>query len=93
MADNPNVAISLAIKQDLPVIGIQAMGTVDVVTDANDVKRIIDSYMAKYNGAGQDFYERFMAGTNKHHLYKLTPSKLVLFDEVHFKDSPQQAII
>ena len=34
-----------------------------------------------------------MAGTNKHHLYKLTPSKLVLFDEVHFKDSPQQAII
>ena len=93
VADNPNVAISLAIKQDLPVIGVQAMGTVDVVTDANDVKRIIDSYMAKYNGAGQDFYERFMAGTNKHHLYKLTPSKLVLFDEVHFKDSPQQAII
>lgn len=93
VADNPQVAVSLAIKQDLPVIGLQAEGVVTVVTNPEEVKAIIGTYMAKYDGAGQDFYDRFMAGTNKHHLYKLTPSKLVLFDEVHFATDPQQVII
>jgi ribonuclease HI len=93
LEDNPLAAVSIAVKQDLPVIGLQAEGAVEVVNDATVIKPIIDSYMKKYDGAGKDFYDRFMAGTNKHLLYKLTPQKLVLFDEVHFKDSPQQAII
>jgi ribonuclease HI len=91
--ENAHVAISIAVKQDLPVIGVQAEGEASVVLNEAEVKRILDTYTAKYDGAGKDFYERFVAGTNHHQLYKLTPSKLVLFDEVHFKSDPQQVIV
>ena len=93
IAENPQVAITIAVKQDLPVIGMQAAGKVEVVNDAAVVETILASYVKKYDGAGQDFHKRFVEGKNKHQLYKLTPSMLVLFDEVHFKDSPVQKII
>lgn len=80
---NPKVAIAIAIKQDLPVIGIQASGTVAIVEDSAIVKTTLASYVKKYDGAGKEFHERFVAGKNKHQLYKLTPDSLVLFDEVH----------
>jgi ribonuclease HI len=91
--DNPRAAVAIAVKQDLPVIGIQAGGTVSVVEDEVIVKRMVSVYVNKYDGVGKDFYERFVAGKNKHQLYKLTPESLVLFDEVHFKEKPAQKII
>lgn len=93
IAVNPQVAAAIAIKHDLPVIGMQAAGEVTIVSDEAVVERIIASYMKKYDGAGKDFHQRFIAGKNKHQLYKLTPTMLVLFDEVHFKTDPQQRII
>jgi ribonuclease HI len=93
VSDNSHVAVSIAIKSDIPVIGIQAEGTVEVVLSSDEVARILNVYTKKYDGAGKDFHERFIAGKNKHLLYKLTPQKLVLFDEVHFATSPQQIII
>lgn len=93
VAINPQVAIAIAIKQDLPVIGIQAAGSVEVVADGMIVETILASYIKKYDGAGKEFYKRFVEGKNKHQLYKLTPTTLVLFDEVHFKENPVQKII
>ncbi|MNL20939.1 Pyridoxamine 5'-phosphate oxidase [compost metagenome] len=93
VADNPRVAIAIAIKQDLPVIGIQAEGQVTIVDDAATVEKILASYVKKYNGAGKEFHQRFVDGKNQHQLYRLTPSSLVLFDEVHFKTGPAQRII
>lgn len=93
IANNPRVAIAIAIKQDLPVIGIQAEGSVAIVDDAAIVEKILASYVGKYDGAGKEFHQRFTEGKNKHQLYKLTPSSLVLFDEAHFKASPVQRII
>ena len=90
---NPRVAIAIAIKQDLPVIGIQAEGLVTIVEDASIVEKILASYVKKYDGAGKEFHQRFVEGKNKHQLYKLTPSSMVLFDEVHFKTGPAQRII
>ena len=90
---NPRVAIAIAIKQDLPVIGIQAEGSVTIVEDASIVEKILASYVKKYDGAGKEFHQRFVEGKNKHQLYKLTPSSMVLFDEVHFKTGPAQRII
>jgi ribonuclease HI len=90
---NPQVAIAIAVKQDIPVIGIQASGTVEIVNDGTVVKEILTAYVKKYDGAGQGFHHRFVAGKNKHQLYKLTPEALVLFDEVHFKENPAQKII
>ena len=93
IANNKQVAIAIAIKQDIPVIGIQAAGSAEIIDDAAAVEVILASYVQKYNGAGQEFHQRFVEGKNKHQLYKLTPDTLVLFDEVHFKDSPVQKII
>jgi ribonuclease HI len=93
VAKNPQVAVAIAIKQDIPVIGIQAAGTVEVIKDATVVEDILARYIKKYDGAGKDFHKRFVEGKNKHELYKLTPSMLMLFDEVHFKDKPVQKII
>lgn len=93
VTNNPQVAIAVAIKQDIPVIGIQAAGAVDVVTDSDVVEMILAAYVKKYDGAGKDFHQRFVEGKNKHQLYKLTPDTLVLFDEAHFKENPAQKII
>lgn len=90
---NTHVAVAIAIKQDIPVIGIQAEGSVEIIKDAAIVKSILASYVKKYDGAGKEFHQRFLDGKNKHELYKLTPELLVLFDEVHFKDTPVQKII
>jgi hypothetical protein len=93
VVDNPRVAVAIAIKQDMPVIGIQAEGLVAIVDDAAIVEKILASYVKKYDGAGKEFHQRFVEGKNKHQLYKLTPSSMVLFDEVHFKAGPAQRII
>jgi ribonuclease HI len=90
---NPKVAVAIDIKQELPVIGIQAAGTVEIVTDSAVVESISASYVKKYDGAGKEFHQRFLEGRNKHQLYKITPDLLVLFDEVHFKEKPVQKII
>jgi ribonuclease HI len=91
--NNPHAAVAIAIKQELPVIGIQAAGEVSVVEDDAVVEQIVSVYVNKYDGVGKDFYQRFVAGENKHKLYKLTPTQLALFDEVHFKENPVQKII
>ncbi|MET0979887.1 MAG: RNase H family protein [Candidatus Saccharimonadales bacterium] len=93
VTSNPHVAIAIAIKQDIPVIGIQAAGSVEIVGDTAVVETILASYVKKYDGAGKEFHQRFVDGKNKHQLYKMTPDLLALFDEVHFKENPVQKII
>ena len=93
IADNTHVAATIAVKHDLPVIGVQVEGAVSAVTEHDEVQRVLSAYVTKHDGAGKDFYERFVAGTNQHQLYKLTPTGMVLFDELHFASDPQQRII
>lgn len=93
IADNAHVAVTIAVKHDLPVVGIQLEGIASAVSDHDEVQRVLSAYVAKHDGAGKDFYERFVAGTNQHQLYKLIPSGMVLFDELHFASDPQQRII
>lgn len=78
------VAIAVPIKFDKPVVGIQAEGEASEVTDPETVKRIMQKYTERHN-AGHDFYGKFAAGENQHKLYKFTPRKLVLFDEVSYE--------
>jgi ribonuclease HI len=85
VVDN-RVSGAVAVKTNYPVIGIQFMGTAQVVNADDEVKMAAEKYAAKYNGFGGDFYDRFKEGTNKHQLYSLTIESLELFDEVHFPD-------
>jgi hypothetical protein len=56
-----------------------------VVEDEKTVEKVLPAYVEKY-GNGKDFYELFKAGKNQHQLYKFTPKKYFLFDEVNFSD-------
>lgn len=84
LATNARVAIAVVIKTDLPVIGLQGAGVAETVSDADEVAAVMQKYSEKYNGSGSEFHARFLAGTNRHLLYKLTLDELVLFDELHF---------
>lgn len=82
--ENPRTAGAIAVKTDHPVIGLQFTGEALEVFDAEEVKRAAAIYSAKYNGYAADFYDRFVDGTNKHHLYKMTLQSLEIFDEVNY---------
>jgi uncharacterized protein YhbP (UPF0306 family) len=79
------VAIAVPIKSDKPVIGIQADGSAKAVKDKDEVAKIMKLYVEKYD-SGKQFYDNFVAGNNEHWLYKFTPNKYYLFDEVNFPD-------
>ena len=93
IAANHHVAVSVVVKSDLPVIGIQAEGTAELIDGVTMFKPIIVAYVKKH-GTGKQFYERAMKGINSHKLYKFTPSMYSLFDEVSFpKTAPQKWMI
>jgi uncharacterized pyridoxamine 5'-phosphate oxidase family protein len=83
IARNPNVAVAVVVKADWPVAGLQFEGTAKEVYDPHVVKVILQRYLAIYD-RGKDFYENFMAGRNQHILYRFTPKRGQLFDEVNF---------
>lgn len=86
--EEKHVAIAVAVKLDKPVIGVQAEGTVEVMTHVGTVKGIMEKYVAKYDN-GHDFYDNFVQGTAQHRMYRFTPERFSLFDEVNYpKDSP-----
>lgn len=87
LADNDKIAIAIAIKPDKPVVGIQAQGCAEPVTDQGEVKHVMQLYINKYDGAGKDFYDNFIDGTSQHVLYRFTPDVFVLFDEENFEPS------
>lgn len=87
LVQNDQAAIAIAIKADKPVIGIQAKGCVEPVTDQGEVKHVMQLYAAKYEGAGKDFFDNFVEGTNQHVMYRFTPETFVLFDEVDFESA------
>lgn len=80
LADNPRAAFAVAIKQDMPVVGVQGAGNVQIVEDDKIVERVMGYYIAKY-GEGAQFARRHAKRTNEHNLYALTVDDLQLFDE------------
>ncbi len=88
---NNQAAITIAIKQDLPVIGIYAEGKVMVTKDQTEVKKVANLYLKKHNAAN-GFYDRFVQGANQHWVYKLEPTTITLFDEYKNSDNPVQTI-
>jgi uncharacterized protein YhbP (UPF0306 family) len=87
---NNRAAVAIVVKDDKPVIGIQAEGSTIVIKDAYTIKDIMKKYVEKYE-IGEQFYDNFVAGKNQHWLYKFTPERFSLFDEVNFKEtSPEE---
>lgn len=87
IAKNSSVAIAIAVKHDQPVVGIQAEGSAQEISDLDTIKSVMRAYVDKYN-TGEKFYDNFVSGKNQHHMYKFTPVCMVLFDEVNHPGSP-----
>jgi uncharacterized protein YhbP (UPF0306 family) len=91
IAAHSKVAVAVPIKFDKPVIGIQAEGVAEPVTDKQVVADVMRRYVERYS-SGEQFYDLFVAGKNQHVMYKFTPSKYVLFDEVTFPGDARKEI-
>ena len=89
--ENPNAAIAVVVKKDLPVIGLQSEGGVAMVEDVAEIEAVLPLYVEKY-GSGKQFVQRYKAGKNHHVLYRFTPRKTVLFDERNHPENPQRGI-
>ena len=83
LAAHDKIAVAMPVKFDKPVIGIQAEGTAEAITDPRVVADVMKRYVGRY-GVGKQFYDNFVTGKNKHMLYKFTPAMFGLFDEVDF---------
>lgn len=78
------VAGAIAVKAEYPVMGLQFTGEATEITDLDEIKVVAARYSEKYNGFASDLYERYVAGTNKTRVYKMTVKDLEIFDDVHF---------
>ena len=87
LASNNRAAIAIAVKNDKPVIGIQAEGSVSQVASLTTISRVMPRYIKKY-GAGQQFLALTKKGAAQHRLYKFEPESLQLFDELNY--TPEQ---
>lgn len=91
--EDRHVAVTVAVKLDKPVIGVQAEGTVEVVTHDGTIQGIMEKYVAKYD-SGHNFYNNFVQGIEQHRMYRFTPERFSLFDEVTYpKDSPVAVVV
>jgi len=74
------VAMAIVGKTDMPVVGLQASGVAEEVSDTAEVEKVMERYSQKY-GVGKGFHERFTKGINKHRLFRFHPDTVQLFDE------------
>jgi uncharacterized protein YhbP (UPF0306 family) len=86
---NPQVAIAIVVQTEKPLIGLQAEGTAEIITDTAILRSAMDLYVARH-GTDRHFADSVIAGTNEHKLYAFTPKLVSLYDEAHFAGLPPQ---
>ena len=89
IANNPNVSVAVAVKTDMPIIGIQAEGAAEMVTDLETIKKVMEVYV-EHHGTGKTFVDRVVQGIDNHKMYKLIPKRYQLIDELNFPKQPPQ---
>jgi len=70
-------------------VGIQLEGDATLVKDGSEIKRAIALYTKRYK-TGKKWHDDFIAGKNKHGLYRIKPRLFVLFDEETFPKDPRK---
>lgn len=91
LEENSKAALAIALKQTIPVTGLQAEGEVQKVNKLTEVEGVLAAYVKKYD-QGRQFITRFKAGENRHTLYRFTPTNIVVFDETIPADQPYRTI-
>lgn len=88
---NRNTAVSITVKEDLPVVGLQAEGLASEVNNMATIAKIMPKYIKKY-GAGKDFMANAAKGINKHKMYCFKPKTYTLFDENNYGNNNPQIL-
>jgi len=86
IADNQKVALAVAVKTDMPVVGIQAEGDAVQLTDPAQVEQAARLYNQKIINS-DDWLKNFLNGSDDgFKVYKFVPRLFVVFDRVAHKD-------
>ena len=93
---NPKAAVAIVVQSSQPVAGVQAEGDVEIIEDITEARAVLALYVEKYN-QGSQFITHLEAGTNKHSLYRFTPTHVMVFNErdtdVQSAPSPREVVI
>ena len=91
---DPHVAAAIKVKGKIghPVIGFQVEGLAEEQALSLADRSLVERYAAKFK-RDQQWINNFIDGKTEHRFYKLTPASMVLFDEEHYPDNPQQRLI
>lgn len=94
IAKNPKVAASVLLHLNTAeedyVIGATFSGKAELLGEIVDPE-IRDGYQQK-QATSDGFLNAVADGSNPHKWYRLTPSKIVLFDTKHFPDDSRQEV-
>jgi len=95
IAKNPNVAAAILVHENTPeeryVIGLSIQGKAELIGEQVP-EEIGKGYIQKL-GRDSSLLSDIASGKNLHKFYKLTPSKIILFDSKNFSDNPRQEIV
>lgn len=91
ITNNQKVAVAIPVvhKKSEPVVGIQIEGIANQVKGSANIRPIADQYAVEY-GFNKKWVEKFSNDQTKHKLYKFSPKKFVLFDDINFPNTPRQ---
>lgn len=94
IALNPNAAVAIKIKEDTAddkdVVGISISGKAECIED--EVEESIAENFTRKHKKPSDYVDGALNRTAPHRFYRLTPTKIVLFDTKNFPDDPRQEI-
>jgi len=92
IAQNPNVAAAVLVhlntSEERYIIGISVQGKAELV-DEQLPRDLGQNYIQK-TGRDPSLLSDIASGKNPHKFYRLTPSKIVLFDTKNFRGNPRQ---
>ncbi|HUD07119.1 MAG TPA: pyridoxamine 5'-phosphate oxidase family protein [Candidatus Saccharimonadales bacterium] len=89
--DNNRVAVAIPVKFVLgeKVVGVQAEGSAEHVPSSEKSRDIAKLYAKKFN-RGDQWVDDYCSGKTDHKLYKFTPEKFVIFDDINYPNQPRQ---
>ncbi len=94
IAENPKVAAAVLVHLNTPeepyVIGISLQGTAELIGEQPPT-HVGQAYIQKL-GRPPTLLSDIASGKDPHKFYRLTPSKIVLFDSKNFQGDPRREL-
>ncbi len=89
VAQNPHVAVAMAIKTEWPVIGVQIEGDAEQMSDKAEIEAVVRNFAERHKREPA-FVQGVLNGTNGFKPYRLTPRRIQIFDTQNSPKEPKQ---